>query len=84
MKLSIAGGFSHSASARSSGMIGLTLEVYALSHIPVLLASSTLTNPASVILPDAPADGFSVSAATLNESEWQALYAALLKRIKPE
>ncbi len=39
---------------------------------------------ASVILPDAPRDGFSVSVATLSPSEWQALHLELLKRIKPE
>jgi mono/diheme cytochrome c family protein len=39
---------------------------------------------ATSILPDTPANGFSVSTADLSISEWQALYAELLKRIKPE
>ena len=37
---------------------------------------------AQSILPDAPANGFSVSLATLQPSEWRALYDELLKRIR--
>jgi mono/diheme cytochrome c family protein len=37
---------------------------------------------AAAILPDAPANGFSTSVATLDPSEWQALHSELLKRIK--
>ncbi len=37
---------------------------------------------AASILPDTPVDGFSVSTANLGPSEWQALYAELLKRLK--
>jgi mono/diheme cytochrome c family protein len=39
---------------------------------------------ASAVLSDVPGDGFSVSSAALNMSEWQGLYAELLKRIKPK
>ena len=36
---------------------------------------------AAAILPDTPENGFSVQTATLNPSEWQALYSELLNRI---
>jgi mono/diheme cytochrome c family protein len=36
------------------------------------------------ILPDVPGNGFSDSTATLSPSEWKALYAQLLKRMKQE
>ncbi len=39
---------------------------------------------AAIILPDIPANGFSISAATLSPSEWKMLHAELLKRLKPE
>ena len=39
---------------------------------------------AGFILPDIPANGFSISTATLNPSEWKMLRAELLKRFKPE
>jgi mono/diheme cytochrome c family protein len=39
---------------------------------------------AASILPDTPGNGFSVGTAALSPSEWRALYADLLKRIKPE
>jgi mono/diheme cytochrome c family protein len=37
---------------------------------------------ASVLLPEVPENGFEVATATLSESEWQELYAELMKRIK--
>lgn len=39
---------------------------------------------AEIILPDVPANGFSISTATLDPSEWRMLHAELLKRLKPE
>jgi mono/diheme cytochrome c family protein len=39
---------------------------------------------AAGILPDTPGNGFSVSTATLSPSEWKALHAELMKRMKPE
>jgi len=39
---------------------------------------------AAIILPDIPANGFSISTATLTPSEWKILHAELLKRLKPE
>jgi mono/diheme cytochrome c family protein len=39
---------------------------------------------AADILPDTPENGFSVYTATLGASEWKALHAELLKRLKPE
>jgi hypothetical protein len=39
---------------------------------------------AEIILPDMPANGFSISTATLSPSEWKMLHAELLKRFKPE
>jgi mono/diheme cytochrome c family protein len=37
---------------------------------------------ATCILPGVPGNGFSIGTATLNASEWQALHAELLKRVK--
>jgi mono/diheme cytochrome c family protein len=37
---------------------------------------------AAAILPNAPGNGFSLSAATMSSSEWQMLYSELLNRIK--
>jgi len=37
---------------------------------------------AASILPDTPVDGFSVGTATLNPSEWQAMYKELMRRSK--
>ncbi len=43
---------------------------------------ASIRDLAAAILPDAPGNGFSVNAATLSPSEWQALYSELLSRIK--
>jgi mono/diheme cytochrome c family protein len=39
---------------------------------------------ASSVLLDTPGNGFSITSATLNESEWRGLYAELLKRAKSQ
>jgi mono/diheme cytochrome c family protein len=39
---------------------------------------------AAAILPGAPGNGFSISAATLSPSEWQAFYSLLLSRVKAQ
>jgi mono/diheme cytochrome c family protein len=44
---------------------------------------ATPSDLAIAILPDVPGNGFSVDTAALSPSEWKALHAALLARIKP-
>jgi len=74
---------------RSSEEILLRRVVANPSRAVQVLAQSQLWQAgdrelAEIILPDIPANGFSISAATLSPSEWKMLHAELLKRLKPE